>query len=49
MEVPIPRAVRRAFVDEVVDRAGDPGAAERWIRLAPEAVRRSYVAELLDG
>jgi hypothetical protein len=44
-----PRAVRCSFVEEVVDRAGNPNAAERWMLLQPAAVRRSYVAEVLDA
>jgi hypothetical protein len=43
-----PRAVRRSFVVEVVDReTEDPHAQERWMLLAPDAVRRSYVQEVL--
>jgi hypothetical protein len=42
-----PRAVRCSFLEDVIDRPGDPNAAERWMLLAPEAVRRSYVTEVL--
>ena len=44
-----PRDVRCSFVEQVIDRQGDPNAAERWMLLAPQAVRRSYVADVLDG
>jgi hypothetical protein len=44
-----PRAVRCSFVEEVVDRPGDPNAAERWMLLQKESVRKSYVAEVLDA
>jgi hypothetical protein len=44
-----PRAVRCSFVDDVIDRPGDPHAAERWMLLQKEAVRKSYVAEVLGA
>jgi hypothetical protein len=44
-----PRAVRCSFVEEVVDRSGDPNAAERWMLLQKESVRKSYVADVLDA
>ena len=44
-----PRAVRRSFVEEVIDRRADPNAAERWMLLQREAVRKSYVREVLDA
>jgi hypothetical protein len=43
-----PRDVRRSFVENVVDRPGDPHAQERWMLLQPDAVRKSYVREVLD-
>ena len=43
-----PRAVRRSFVTEVLDGAGDRRAQERWLLLQDDAVRRSFVAEVLD-
>jgi hypothetical protein len=43
-----PRAVRCSFVEDVIDRPGDPNAAERWMLLQTESVRKSYVAEVLD-
>ena len=44
-----PRTVRCSFVEEVIDRADDPNAAERWMLLQKEAVRKSYVREVLEG
>ena len=44
-----PRAVRRSFVEQVIDRADDPRAHERWILLQDDAVRRSYVDQVLDA
>ena len=44
-----PRSVRCSFVEQVIDRADDPNAAERWMLLQKEAVRRSYVKDVLDG
>ncbi len=44
-----PRDVRRSFVENVVDRPGDPHAQERWMLLQPDAVRESYVREVLDA
>jgi hypothetical protein len=44
-----PRAVRRSFVELVVDADGDPHAAERWMLGQSATVRSSYVAEVLDA
>jgi hypothetical protein len=44
-----PRAVRRTFVEQVVDRQDDPRAHERWLLLQDDAVRRSFVDQVLDG
>jgi hypothetical protein len=44
-----PRAVRRSFVERVIDADGDPNAAERWMLGQNEKVRKSYVAEVLDA
>jgi hypothetical protein len=45
-----PRAVRRSFVAEVVDREEqDPHARERWMLLQEDAVRESYVRDVLDN
>jgi hypothetical protein len=44
-----PRDVRCSFVEQVIDRPGDPNAAERWMLLAPQVVRKSYVADVLDA
>jgi hypothetical protein len=41
------RATRRSYVEEVVDRPGDPNAQERWMLLQTDAVRRSYIREVL--
>jgi hypothetical protein len=40
-----PRAIRRAFVEAVVDAAGDE---ERWMLLQNDETRRSYVVEVLE-
>ena len=44
-----PRAVRRSFVEQVVDRPEDPHAQERWMLLQPDSVRESYVRDVLDA
>jgi hypothetical protein len=44
-----PRAVRRSFVELVVDAEGDPHAAERWMLGQSATVSSSYVAEVLDA
>jgi hypothetical protein len=44
-----PRAVRRSFVQQVVDRPEDPHAQERWMLLQADAVRESYVRDVLDA
>jgi hypothetical protein len=44
-----PRAVRCSFLEQVIDRPGDPNAAERWMLLQADSVRRSYVTEVLDA
>jgi hypothetical protein len=43
-----PREVRRSYVQEVVDRGGDPVHAEIWMLLQSDAVRQSYVREVLE-
>jgi len=40
-----PRAVRRSFVETVVDGGGDE---QRWMLLQDDDTRHSYVAEVLD-
>jgi hypothetical protein len=45
----LPRDVRCSFVAQVVDAGGGRRAQERWLLLADEATRRSYVTEVLDG
>jgi hypothetical protein len=42
-----PRAVRRSFVEQVLDCRDDPAAAERWMLLQDDRVRRSYVEQVL--
>ena len=44
-----PRAVRRSYVENVLDRPNDPKAQERWMLLQSDAVRRSYVEQVLDA
>jgi hypothetical protein len=41
-----PRAVRRSFVETVVDGGGDE---ERWMLLQDDETRRSYVADVIDA
>ena len=45
----LPRAVRRSFVEQVIDTGGRRRDQERWLLLADDATRRSYVDEVLDG
>ena len=40
-----PRAVRRDFVETVIDGGGDQ---ERWMLLQDDETRRSYVTEVLE-
>ena len=42
-----PRAIRRSYVEAVVDRPEDPHAQERWMLLQTDAVRLSYVKDVL--
>ena len=44
-----PRAVRRSFVERVIDADSDRNAAERWMLGQNEKVRKSYIAEVLDA
>ena len=44
-----PRAVRRSFVEHVIDTGGSRRAQERWLLLADEPVRRSFVEQVLDA
>jgi hypothetical protein len=41
-----PRAVRRSYVEIVVDGGGDE---QRWMLLQDDDTRHSYVAEVLDN
>ena len=40
-----PRAVRRSFVETVIDDAGDQ---ERWMLLQDDDTRRSYITNVLE-
>jgi hypothetical protein len=42
------RAVRRSFVDHVIDRGGGTAAQRRWMLEQDDAVRGSYVADVLE-
>jgi hypothetical protein len=42
------RAVRAAYVREVLDRGGDERLAEIWMLRQPDEVRESYVREVLE-
>jgi hypothetical protein len=44
----LPRAVRRSFVEDVIDAGGRRRDQERWLLLADDATRRSYVEQVLD-
>lgn len=44
-----PRAVRESYVDEVVQRPGDPELLRQvWMMRQPSAVRERYVREVLE-
>jgi hypothetical protein len=43
----LPRAVRRSFVDEVVDHGAGTDRQERWMLLQDDDVRASYVEQVL--
>jgi hypothetical protein len=42
------RAVRRSFVDQVIDRGAGPADQRRWMLQQDDAVRSSYIAEVLE-
>jgi hypothetical protein len=45
-----PRAVRRSYAAQVLDRGGDVDVlAEVWMLRQPEHVRESYIREVLEG
>lgn len=44
-----PRKVRASYVQEVLNKAGDPNAEEIWMLRQPEAVRESYIQEVLGA
>jgi hypothetical protein len=45
-----PRAVRRSYAEQVLDREGDADVlAEIWMLRQPEHVRESYIREVLEG
>jgi hypothetical protein len=43
-----PRAVRRSYVIQVLDRPDQRNAAEIWLLRQPNAVRASYVRAVLE-
>jgi hypothetical protein len=42
-----PRAVRRSYVEHVLDRGDDERLAEVWMLRQPKAVRDSYIRDVL--
>jgi hypothetical protein len=44
-----PRAVRRSYVAEVIDRDHADSAEESWMLRQDEIVRESYIAQVLAG
>ena len=42
-----PGAVRRSFVEQVIDRGGGGGAQRRWMLDQDDAVRESYIEHVL--
>ena len=42
-----PRAVRRSFVDVVIDGGGDPAVQRRWMLEQDDETRESYVTDVL--
>jgi hypothetical protein len=44
-----PRAVRRSYVTDVVDRDHAANAEESWMLRQDETVRESYIAQVLAG
>jgi hypothetical protein len=42
------RAVRRSFVEHVIDRGGGPAEQRRWMLEQDDDVRLSYVDEVLE-
>jgi hypothetical protein len=42
-----PREVRRSYVEQVLDRPGNPNAQMRWMLGQADAVRHSYVQDVL--
>jgi hypothetical protein len=43
-----PRAIRRSFVEQVIDRGAGPAEQRRWMLEQDDDVRSSYVAEVLE-
>jgi hypothetical protein len=43
-----PREVRQSYVQEVLERGGDPRYAEIWMLRQSDAVRHSYIREVLE-
>jgi hypothetical protein len=45
----LPRAVRRSFIEDVLERGGGRRSAqERWLLLADDETRHSFVRDVLD-
>jgi hypothetical protein len=43
-----PRAIRRSFVDQVIDRGAGPADQRRWMLEQDDDVRSSYIADVLE-
>lgn len=43
-----PRAIRRSFVEQVIDRGGDVAEQRRWMLEQDAEVRGSYVSDVLE-
>jgi hypothetical protein len=39
---------RQSYVREVIDRGGDERLAEIWMLRQPNAIRESYIAQVLE-
>jgi hypothetical protein len=42
------RAVRRSFVEQVIDRGAGPAEQRRWMLAQDDDVRSSYIADVLE-
>ena len=43
-----PRAMRRSFVEQVLDRGADAADQRRWMLGQDDAVRESFIADVLE-